>query len=135
MLETAGVDAADVLVAKENPVPKEAVDAVLDAVLPTPNPAKDDPPLAEEAAPVEAAGIADKDEEALAGAVEAVAPNAGTEDDKEVPLVARVDAVVVVTVENSGADAMVNEKEPGVPETAEADEAEDEAALENPKEG
>ena len=124
MLETTGVDAIDALVSKE-------------AVLPTPNPAKDDPPLVEKSAPAEAAGIADKDGVAVAGAVEAVEPKVVTEDGRVVPLVAGVDPVVVVTVRNSGADAVVHEKEPGgfeagVLETAEADEGEDEAALENP---
>lgn len=134
-LETAGVDD---LFAKENPVPKEAADAVL----PTPNPAKDDPPLAEAAAPVEAAGVA----EALAATEDgAVAPNAGREGDKVVLPVTTVEAMVVVTVENSGAEDVVNEKaepeegfEAGVPETVEAAEeakAEAEAALGNPKEG
>ena len=114
----------------------------MDAVLPTPNPAKDDPPLAEAAAPVEAAGVA----EALAATEDgAVAPNAGTEGAKVVLPVDTVEAVVVVvTVENSGAEDVVNEKvEPeegleaaGVPEAVEAaEEAEAEAALGNPKEG
>lgn len=136
-LETATVDD---LFEKENPVPKEAVVAVL----PTPNPVKDDPPLAaEDAAPVEATGVA----EALAAAEDAapVAPNAGTEGAKVVLPVDTVEAVVVVvTVENSGAEDVVNEKvEPeegleaaGVPEAVEAaEEAEAEAALGNPKEG
>lgn len=114
------------------------------AVLPTPNPVKDDPPLAaEDAAPVEATGVA----EALAAAEDAapVAPNAGTEGAKVVLPVDTVEAVVVVvTVENSGAEDVVNEKvEPeegleaaGVPEAVEAaEEAEAEAALGNPKEG
>lgn len=111
-------------------------------MLPTPNPAKDDPPLAEAAAPVEAAGVA----EALAATEDgAVAPNAGREGDKVVLPVTTVEAMVVVTVENSGAEDVVNEKaepeegfEAGVPETVEAAEeakAEAEAALGNPKEG
>lgn len=74
----------------------------------------------------------------------AVAPKAGTEDDKIAPPVADVEAVVDVTVENSGAEEEVNEKdpagfEPGVPETVKVDEAgaeeEAEDALVNAKEG
>lgn len=132
-LETAGVDA---LFAKLNPVPKEAAEALL----PTPNPVKDDTTLAEEAAGVTEALAATEDA--------AVAPKAGTEGDKAVLPVATVEAVVVVTVENSGDKDVVNEKDPagfeaGVEEAeeaeaeaeAEAEEPEVEAALENPKEG
>lgn len=129
-LETAGVDD---LFAKANPVPKEAVDDVL----PTPNPVKDDPPPEEDAA-----GAA----EALATAAEeaAEAPKAGTDGDKVVLPVPTVEAVVVVTVENSGAEDVVNENEPGAldagaveaTEAAEEEaEAEPEATLGNPKEG
>lgn len=107
----------------------------MDAVLPTPNPVKDDPVLIEGAAPVEAAGTAK-----VFGVAEdaVVAPKAGTEDERVVLPVATVEVVVVVTVENSGAEDVVNEKEPGgfeadAPEAAE--EAVAEAALGNPKEG
>lgn len=131
----AGVDVAEALVANENPDPKEAVEAEV----PTPNPAKDDPPLAALEAP-------------LAGAEEAVAPKAGAEDNKVVLLlVAAVETVVVV--ENRGADDVANVKElgfeaAGVAETeiAEPDEAEagagagakteaEAALVGNPKEG
>jgi len=120
------------LFAKGNPVPRETSDAVL----PTPKPVKVDPVLAEGAAPVEAAGTA----KVLAVAEDAVvAPKAGTEDERVVLPVATVEAVVVVTVENSGAEDVVNEKEPvgfeaDAPEAAE-EEAVAEAALGNPKEG
>lgn len=128
--ETAGVEVAEALVANENPVPKEAVEAEV----PTPNPAKDDPPLAALEAP-------------LAGAEEPVTLNAGTEDNSVVLLlVAAVETVVVV--EKRGADDVANVKElgfeaAGVAETeiAEADEAgagaeaETAALVGNPKEG
>lgn len=109
-VETAGVEEA--FVAKENPDPKEAVEI-------------------EEGALAGAVGAAD--EATVVGAVDAAgAPNAGPEDDRlETPL-AGVEAVVVVTVENSGAEDVAKEKEPGcfeagVPEAAEAVEAEAEA--------
>lgn len=128
------------MLAKENPVPKETVDAV-DAVLPTPKPAKDDPPLAEdEPAPVDATGVADNEKPPIAGAEDAaVAPKAGTEAGAAAAPVV-VDEDVVVTVENSGAEDVVNEKEPAgleaACETVEADEdAVEEGALPNPKEG
>lgn len=124
-LETAGVDA---LFAKENPLPKEGVVAVdaVDAMLPSPNPVKDDTPLAEDVAPAETAGV-----------VEAVAVAAGRESDNPVLPVATVEAAVVVTVENNGAEDVVNEKEPAGFEAgvAEAAEAEAEDALGNPNEG
>lgn len=141
--ETAGVVA---LLANENPVPKEAVDAdEVDAVLP--KPAKDDPPLVDdEPAPVDATGAAVNEKPPLAGAEDAaVVPKAGTDAETIAAPVAVVEAVVVVTVEveNKGAEDVVNEKEPagfeadGVPETAEAaeDEAEELNTLVNPKEG
>lgn len=57
-----------------------------------------------------------------------MAPNTGTEDNG-------VEAVLVVTVENNGAEDVMNENEPSVLEIAEADEAEAEAALVIAKEG
>lgn len=131
------------MLANENPVPKETVDAV-DAVLPTPKPAKDDPPLADdEPAPVDVTGVAVNEKPPLAGAEEAaVAPKAGTEAETTAVPVVVAEVVVVVTVENSGAEDVVNEKEPAgleaacVPETVEADEeAVDEGELPNPNEG
>lgn len=57
-----------------------------------------------------------------------MAPNTGTEENG-------VEAVLVVTVENNGAEDVMNENEPSVLEIAEADEAEAEAALVIAKEG
>lgn len=119
------------MLANENPVPNEAVDAVdaVGAVLPTPKPANDDPaPADEEPAPVDATGAAANENPLLAGA-----EDAGAEDETIAAPVVVVEAVVVVTVENSGTEDVVKEKEPGgfeaagVPETVEADETEAEA--------
>jgi hypothetical protein len=134
------------LLANENPVPKEAVDAE-EVVAVFPKPANDDPPLVDdEPAPVDATGAAVNEKPPLAGAEDAaVVPKAGTDAETIAAPVAVVEAVVVVTVEveNKGAEDVVNEKEPagfeaaGVPETAEAaeDEAEELNTLVNPKEG
>jgi len=102
-------------------------------VIPTPKLVKDDPVLVEGAAPIEVIGTA----KVLAVVEDAVvAPKADIEDERVMLPVATVEVLVVITVGNSGAKDVVNEKElvgfeGDAPEAAE----EAEAALGNPKEG
>ena len=143
MFDTAGVDEVDidVLVEKEKPVvafvvPEEAVLLVtlkpekaleVVAVLAILKP-ENDPPLLEAA---ELPGIAVE----TVLIEEAVGPNAGTEEDCVVLLEAGVEAVVVVTVENTDGAAVVDrEKEVGFVACVLETSAPDEATLPNPKE-